>query len=139
VSDPAADRPQIHREECGDCHGWPADNHVRCSWIGKDGFHELWHLPECPKYLIERIMLEDGARRVKVQDAWAKESFPAAHERLRAAAAALDADGAAAPFVAALTELVQAQADTTGFVVLHEWVEILDRHFPPEQPNPMPQ
>lgn len=29
----------------------------------------------------------------------------------------------AQPFVDALTELVQAQADTTGFVVLHRWVE----------------
>ncbi|MFC9654173.1 hypothetical protein [Streptomyces sp. NPDC056937] len=36
----------------------------------------------------------------------------------------------AQPFVDALTELVQAQADATGFVVLHRWVEILERHFP---------
>ncbi|MFJ6837975.1 hypothetical protein [Streptomyces sp. NPDC091209] len=37
-------------------------------------------------------------------------------------------------FVDALTELVQAQADT-GFVVLHQWAEILERHFPPQLPN----
>lgn len=36
----------------------------------------------------------------------------------------------------ALAELVQAQADTTGFVVLHRWVEILERHFPPRLPSP---
>ncbi|MFF8036208.1 hypothetical protein [Streptomyces sp. NPDC016626] len=42
----------------------------------------------------------------------------------------------AQPFVDALTELVQAQADTTGFVVLHRWVEILERHFPPQLPDP---
>jgi hypothetical protein len=28
------------------------------------------------------------------------------------------------------------QADTTGFVVLHQWAEILERHFPPELPDP---
>jgi hypothetical protein len=42
---------------------------------------------------------------------------PAAHERLRAAADSFAGDPAAAPFVAAL---VQAQAERTGFVVLHE-------------------
>lgn len=33
-------------------------------------------------------------------------------------------------------ELVQAQADTTGFIDLHKWAEILERHFPPEFPDP---
>ncbi|MFH8295364.1 hypothetical protein [Streptomyces sp. NPDC018059] len=42
----------------------------------------------------------------------------------------------AQPFVDALTEPVQAQADTTGFVVLHRWMEILKRHFPPQLPEP---
>ncbi|MFF3343651.1 hypothetical protein [Streptomyces flavidovirens] len=40
------------------------------------------------------------------------------------------------PFIDALNELVQAQAGTTGFVVLHEWAEILERHFPPQLPDP---
>ncbi|MFI0990631.1 hypothetical protein [Streptomyces exfoliatus] len=62
--------------------------------------------------------------------------FPAAHERLRKAAAALPDGTAAQPFIDALSELVQAQADTTGFVVLHRWAEILERHFPPELPDP---
>ncbi|MGW3765419.1 hypothetical protein [Streptomyces sp. NPDC005131] len=48
-----------------------------------------------------------------------------------------DAPGTPAqPFVDALSELVQAQADTTGIVVLYRWVEILERHFPPELPDP---
>lgn len=51
------------------------------------------------------------------------------------AAAVMPAGTAAQPFVDALSELVQAQADTTGFVVLHCWAEILERHFPPELPD----
>ncbi|MDN3293387.1 hypothetical protein QWM81_04875 [Streptomyces ficellus] len=46
------------------------------------------------------------------------------------------ADAPARPFVAALTELVQAQADTTGFVTLPRWAEILKRHFPLELLDP---
>lgn len=62
--------------------------------------------------------------------------FPAAHERLRKAAAALPAGTSAQPFVDALSVLVQAQADTTGFVVLHRRAEFLERHFQPELPDP---
>ncbi|MGI5350248.1 hypothetical protein ACQEU8_19000 [Streptomyces sp. CA-250714] len=40
------------------------------------------------------------------------------------------------PFIDALTELVREQADTTGFVVLNRWVEILEQHFPPHLPDP---
>ncbi|GAA2836958.1 hypothetical protein GCM10010441_71690 [Kitasatospora paracochleata] len=66
---------------------------------------------------------------------WAKEAFPAAHSRLREAAAALTAGTAADPFAAALLELVQAQADDTGrFVTVPTWAEILQRHFPPKGP-----
>jgi hypothetical protein len=139
VSDPAAEPPAIHRVECDDCHGWPASDHARLSWIKDGDVYELWHLRDCPAYLIDRIRWEDSARQVKERDAWARNSFPDAHDRLRKAAAALEVNGAAGPFIAALTQLVQAQADTTGFVVLHKWVEILDRNFPPEKPNPMPQ
>lgn len=52
------------------------------------------------------------------------------------AAAGLPVGTAAQPFVDALTELVQAQADTTGFVVLHRWAEILECHVPSELPDP---
>ncbi|MFB6718253.1 hypothetical protein [Streptomyces sp. NPDC056358] len=83
-----------------------------------------------------QIGWEAGSRRIKEQDAWAKDVFPAACERLKQAAAAVPSGTPAQPFVDALTELVQAQADTTGFVVLHRWVEILGRHFLPQLPDP---
>ncbi|MFI9781081.1 hypothetical protein ACIHCV_41730 [Streptomyces sp. NPDC051956] len=57
------------------------------------------------------------------------------HEHLKQAATAMPPCTPAQPFIDALTELVQAQADTTGFVVLHHWVEILERHFPPQLPD----
>lgn len=141
MTDPDANRPEINRIDCSDCHGWPARDHIRYSWVDTENqcLTELWHLPECPSYLIERIMHEDGSRRAKERSAWAQASFPKAHQRLQAAASIADST-AAAPFVAALTQLVQAQADNTkGFVVLDKWVEILDQHFPPEQPNSRPQ
>ncbi|MEW2079307.1 hypothetical protein AB0941_38145 [Streptomyces sp. NPDC013433] len=65
-----------------------------------------------------------------------KDIFPAAHERLKRAVAAIEPGTPAQPFIDALTELVQAQADTAGFVVLHRWAEILERHFPPQLPDP---
>ncbi|MFE6739826.1 hypothetical protein [Streptomyces tubercidicus] len=141
MTDPNADRPEIIRIDCSDCHGWPAREHIRYSWVDteKNCLTELWHLPECPSYLIERIMGEDSARRYEERSARARASFPAAHQRLLAAAASVEGNAAAAPFAAALTQLVQAQADTTGFVVLTEWVEALEQHFPPEQPNPKPE
>ena len=92
--------------------------------------------PDYPQWTIMQINFEAGDRRIRQEEAWAKGVFPAAHERLKQAAAALPPGTAAQPFVDALTELVQAQADTTGFVVLHQWAEILERHFPPELPDP---
>ncbi len=92
----------------------------------------------------------------------ALEVFPAAttpaelHQRLRVLdnprtfAAALGKESAArletalpgeqrtTPFVAALAEVVELQtikqAGHGDFVVLHEWAQILDRHFPPARP-----
>lgn len=79
-------------------------------------------------------MMEASAERVEEQDAWAKDAFPAAYRRLRDAASAVPADNPAAPFIVAFMELVQAQADdTTRFVVLPKWAEILDRHFPRQE------
>ncbi|WP_327669459.1 MULTISPECIES: hypothetical protein [unclassified Streptomyces] len=118
---------------CPDCKAGPSRENA-C--VGRGLPIEMWHTPDCPQWTIMQIGWEAGTRRVKEQDAWAKDVFPAAHERLAQAAAALPPDTAAQPFVAALTELVQAQADTTGFVVLHRWVEILERHFPPQLPDP---
>ncbi|MEU4617426.1 hypothetical protein [Streptomyces umbrinus] len=50
---------------------------------------QMWHTPDCPQYVIMQINWESGSRRVKEQDAWAKEVFPAAHARLQQATAAL--------------------------------------------------
>ena len=96
---------------------------------------QMWHTPDCPQWTIMQIDFEEGSRRVKEQDAWAKGVFPAAHERLKRAVAAMPPDTPAQPFIDALTDLVQAQVDTTGFVVLHRWAEILERHFPPQLPD----
>jgi hypothetical protein len=96
----------------------------------------MWHTSECPQFVIMQIGWEAGSRSIREQEEWARGVFPAAHERLRQAAAALPADTAAQPFVNALLALVQAQAGTTGFVGLHQWAEILERYFPPELPDP---
>ncbi|MDX3131396.1 hypothetical protein PV367_16795 [Streptomyces europaeiscabiei] len=120
-------------EVCADCKAGPSPENAR---VGGGTPYEMWHTPDCPTYVIMRINWEAGSRRVEEQEAWAKEVFPAAFERLKQAAAAIPPGTAAQPFVDALTELVQAQADTTGFVVLRRWAEILERHFPPELPDP---
>ncbi|MFD7206284.1 hypothetical protein [Streptomyces sp. NPDC059893] len=96
----------------------------------------MWHTPDCPQWTIMQIGWEADSRRIKEQDQWAKEVFPAVYERLRQAATEMPPDTPAQPFIDALTELVHAQADTTGFVVLRRWVEILERHFPPHLPDP---
>ncbi|MEV4184050.1 hypothetical protein AB0J28_21750 [Streptosporangium canum] len=53
---------------------------------------------------------------------------------LQAVLQALPAEQRDTPFVAALTEPATLQAAQRGFVILPEWAEILDRHFPPAQP-----
>ncbi|MBB1260173.1 hypothetical protein [Streptomyces alkaliterrae] len=125
------------RIDCADCHALPSSDNARIAHVKTSGvISETWHTSDCPALAIWWINMEEGSKRVREQDAWAKDVFPAAHERLRRAAAAQPAGTAAQPFIDALSELVQAQADTTGFVVLHRWAEILERHFPPELPNP---
>lgn len=132
-----------HREEiCPDCHATPGNRDVRVMKVKKDPdtealyTEETWHAEDCPQHTVEQILLEDGVRRAKEREAWMKTAFPAAHERLKAAAAALP-DGTANPFVAALTELVAKQAEDLGrFVPPDRWAEILDRHFPPPEEQP---
>ncbi|AWN24842.1 hypothetical protein [Streptomyces sp. NEAU-S7GS2] len=54
---------------------------------------------------------------------------------LQAAATSYAGDTSAAPLVAPLTEVVQAQADRVARgdqIAIPEWVEILQRHFPPD-------
>ncbi|WP_162596773.1 hypothetical protein [Streptomyces sp. NEAU-S7GS2] len=83
-----------------------------------------------------RINQEEGSKRVRERTLWAEGVLPAAHQRLNQAATAIPADCAALPFADALRELVQVQADTTGFVTRHDFAEILERHFPPDLPDP---
>ena len=131
------------REEiCPDCQATEANMDARTISVGKDpdtGRHftvVTWHLDDCPKYTVDRILTEDGVRRAKEQSEWGRKEFPAAQERVKAAAADVDA-GTAAPFVAALLELVDAQGADLGRIVLPErWAEILNRHFPPPGGKP---
>lgn len=120
-------------EVCPDCKAGPSPENA-CVGVGMP--IQMWHTPDCPQYVIMQINWESGSRRIEEQDAWAKEIFPAVHERLQQAATAMPAGTPAQPFIDALTELVQAQAGTDGFVPLHEWAEILERHFPPHLPDP---
>ncbi|OII61330.1 hypothetical protein BJP40_06040 [Streptomyces sp. CC53] len=130
------DHLETERVECPDCQALPGPDRSRVSYV-KDGggISETWHLHDCPGLAIMRIEWEEGSKRVREEEEWAQGVFPAAHERLRRAAAALPPGTAAQPFVDALAELVQAQADTTGFVTLPQWARILERHFPPDLPD----
>ncbi|MEV4335311.1 hypothetical protein AB0K02_33260 [Streptomyces sp. NPDC049597] len=131
------DEPETERIDCTDCFALPGPDNTRIAYVKTGGgISETWHTPDCPALVIMEINFEEGSQRVREQDAWAKGVFPAVHERLKQAAAAMPADTAAKPFIDALTELVQAQADTEGFVVLHRWAEILEQHFPPDLPDP---
>lgn len=120
-------------ELCPDCKAGPSRGNV-CVGMGLP--IQMWHTPDCPQWTIMQINWEAGSQHIKEQDAWANDVFPAAHERLKQAAAAMPPDTSAQPFVDALTELVQAQAGATGSIPLHRWVEILERHFPPQMPDP---
>ncbi|MFK0112562.1 hypothetical protein [Streptomyces sp. NPDC091217] len=120
-------------ELCPDCQAGPGPENT-CVGVGLP--IQMWHTPDCPTWTIMQINIEAGARRIKEQEAWARGVLPVAHERLKQAAASLPPGTAAQPFVDALTELVQAQADANDLVVLHKWAEILERHFPPELPDP---
>jgi len=91
-----------------------------------------WHTDDCPKHTIDRILMADGARKVKEQDEWAREALPAAFDRIRQAAAAARGDAAAAPFAEALVALVAQQAEDLGcFVPPYRWAKVLEQYFPP--------
>ncbi|WP_327250067.1 hypothetical protein [Streptomyces sp. NBC_01320] len=131
-----SDHPDMERVDCTDCFALPGPDNTRVLSARAGGMlGEVWHMPDCPQFTIMRIMGEEGCKRVLEEEVWATGVFHAARERLQQAFAALPADTAVQPFVGALTELVQAQADTTGFAMLHRWAEILDRHFPPSFPD----
>ncbi|NUS22693.1 MAG: hypothetical protein HOV92_00490 [Streptomyces sp.] len=127
------------REEiCPDCQATEANMDARTISVGQDPktgrmFTEVtWHLDDCPKYTVDRILTEDGVRRAKEQSEWGRTEFPAAHGRLIKAVMKGQFDETAAPFVEALVELVEAQGEDLGRILLPaRWAEILNKHFPP--------
>jgi hypothetical protein len=131
MSEPDETRPTIH-EECPDCHATEANGDSRVIMAGPAGARVTWHTAECPGHAIEQILLEDGTQRWEARQARAKAAFPAAHERLKAAARRAEVDPAlAAGFVAAFSELVQNHADGRGGCYhVADWVEMIERHFP---------
>lgn len=137
--------PESREEICPDCQATESNMDSRITSVRKDEpdgeYYAVvtWHTEDCPAYTVQQILMEDGARRAKEREAWMKEAFPAAHERLKAAAAAAEGNEAAAPFVAALTELVACQAEDLGrFVPPDRWAEILEQYFPPTDEEPSP-
>ena len=118
--------------ECLDCRGEPGGENTRVTALHNDGkLTVTWHLPDCTQHTIERILMEDSARQLRRREVWARGAFPAVQARMEDTAAMLPDGQTANAFVAALRELVQAQAeDLGGFVTLPRWSEILERHFP---------
>ncbi|MGW5685178.1 hypothetical protein [Nonomuraea sp. NPDC003754] len=78
--------------------------------------------------------MEIGAETVRQEVERAGQLFPDAVARFHNALRALPAEQADSPFVKALVEPVTLKDDTFrgrgGFVILPEWADILDRHFP---------
>ncbi|RUP92346.1 hypothetical protein D8M27_10565, partial [Corynebacterium pseudodiphtheriticum] len=67
-------------ELCPDCAAGPARENVR---VAGGTPYEIWHTSDCPEWTVMQISFEAGSRRIKEQDAWAKELFPTVHERLK--------------------------------------------------------
>lgn len=131
----SAGRPE---ETCPDCQAGPHHDNPRVTIGRKDKatgeYYAIttWHTRDCPAYTVDQILMADGVRRAKESSEWGRKEFPAAYERLIRAVLAVELGEAAAPFVAALVELVEAQGEDLGRVVLPEqWVEILNRHILP--------
>ncbi|WP_030935837.1 helicase associated domain-containing protein [Streptomyces sp. NRRL B-24720] len=87
------------RVDCTDCFALPGPDNTRVAYVKTGGgISETWHTPDCPALAITQINMEEGSERVREQDAWAWGAFPAAHERLRKAAAAMPTGTAAQAF-----------------------------------------
>ncbi|MET9069460.1 hypothetical protein [Streptosporangium sandarakinum] len=133
---------QVDQEDrilpCPTCQAGPDRANALVLSTGEVGLIRTWHTPDCADHLEWERRMEAGAEEVRRKDEWAAVAFPAACARLREALGALSVEERAAPFVAALAEVVELQAvrqaDRGGFVTLPEWAQILDRHFPPSQP-----
>lgn len=130
------------REEiCPDCQATEGDRDTRIMKTGKDPATDrmftsvTYHHDTCPAYTVDQILMEDGVRRAKEQAEWMRREFPLVRERLKVAAG--ETKGDAAPFVAALLELIEVQGeDLDRFVPPERWTEILTKHFPPEGGTP---
>jgi hypothetical protein len=128
---------------CPDCQATEGDRDARIMTAGEDPatgrlFTSVtYHHDTCPAYTVDQILTEDSVRRSKERTAWMKEEFPLVRKRMEAAANEGRPD--AAPFIAALLELVAAQGEDLGrFVAPERWTEILAKHFPaPEDLGPV--
>lgn len=125
------------REEiCPDCRATEGDHDTRITKVGPDPetgrmrTTVTYHHDTCPAYTVERILMEESARRAEEKTEWMRQEFPRLHERMKSAAQ--EKNGEAVTFVAALLELVEAQGADLGRLVTPErWTEILIKHFPP--------
>lgn len=121
---------------CPTCQaaGPVTEGKIATLWSENDTMVTLVHAADCPDHLAEHAHMMESAERVRQEEERAQELFPDVHARFQAALQALPADQAAAPFATALAELVALQAGRFyghgGFVILPEWADVLDRHFP---------
>ncbi|GAA1613885.1 hypothetical protein GCM10009733_007510 [Nonomuraea maheshkhaliensis] len=129
--------PEPELRLCPTCQAMPPKtaDMVLIMSAGKDGevVHQL-HASDCGDYLEWHVWMEIGAEQVRQEQEHAERLFPDAVVRFQAALQALSAEQADSPFVKALAELVTLK-DTKfrglgGFVILPEWADILNRHFP---------
>ncbi|MFD0053027.1 hypothetical protein ACFVHR_04785 [Streptomyces sp. NPDC127168] len=127
------------KETCPDCQATEDNMDVRTIGSGTDKetgrifVTTTWHLRDCPAYTVTQILMEDSARRAKEQTERERKEFPAAQARFIRAVASGKFDDTAMPFVEALGELIDSQGEDLGrFVALDRWVDILNRHFPPD-------
>ncbi|MEV4395321.1 hypothetical protein [Nonomuraea sp. NPDC049607] len=92
------------------------------------------HAHDCGEHLEWQLRTEISAEQVRQEEERAEQLFPHAVARFQTALQALPADQADSPFVQALVELVTPNDDKfcgrSGFIILPEWVDILDLHFP---------
>ncbi|MFJ8798511.1 hypothetical protein [Streptomyces sp. NPDC102487] len=134
---------ETREEVCPDCLAGEHDKDARIITAHKDpesgNYYTsvTWHTNSCPAWTVDQILMEEGIRKSKEKTAWMKVALPAALERLKAAAVAVEPDESAAPFVAALLAVVEQQASDVGvFVTPERLTEILDEHFPPRGETP---
>lgn len=134
--DMTADQHDTATRLCPTCQatGPVTEDKVVTLWSENGVTVEQTHAADCPDYLAQHERLMEGVERVRQEEERALHLFPDAHARFQAALQALPAEQAASPFATALAELVDIQAGRFhgrgGFVVLPEWADVLDRHFP---------